>query len=738
MYDLNDVDVLQQITMGTLPDPDINPGLYYRSNPVGRTSVNEDYLLGALQGATTQMYNQGIGNQPIYNNYATYNNAQSYRPTYNYGGVQMGASYNQNQYGQVQPYFASSFANFNPQINGDRFKGPYEGLEDIVGNDTTMILIPPPESQNGMLTAEQIEYLDNKKNNPLYIGYGKEEELFGNKNIQRTNSYVDPRTGMTPYQQYFNSTAPSYNTGNGYNAFNAYRYGGMSTFQQPQQAVVNNNNNDPIKAMMAGNYGNSKIRELQDMEMDEFVSLDMIRAELVNAGRNYLVYATEYFKNMEHKLFYEEILGSYIDFENMLMQCTPNTKEYADCKFAIESTRSNLNEWLISIGFVDKEKPDYFVAPNYIPERFRPYFRPDFLSFDKLPLSYYRGPIIEYYDPRIHDIASRDLRSPHNMDQETIMKMPIDQAAGLAIAANLKNLNYDERIPGINLDTVRYLKAITVDVKFGGRVLGGIYDSDETVSTATEAYENAFNNAYRLYGPPINQRVLINKQYDSYKRKATMIAKMKGEQPDLEKIKKSFLSTYTMSKKNEKAPSRDKLVEMEQLNFLNTLNSASLVKPRTFEDARNEFVNQMATEYHNAFDNMSLCQFLDNFWQLQREDWIREHIGTGRPNRDMSRKFDPTAYKNLLTLHQVRDNYTNQLMDDGRYNNNSFNINDYEVTQNGMVRKKSTGEVVPINTNGGMLTLVDRPDEERLNKWNSYVHSLKQTKVNRILGLGGE
>jgi len=88
-------------------------------------------------------------------------------------------------------------------------------------------------------------------------------------------------------------------------------------------------------------------------------------------------------------------------------------------------------------------------------------------------------------------------------------------------------------------------------------------------------------------------------------------------------------------------------------------------------------LNLMSYNLHQALDNHSLCEFLeDDLWKLQREFWIRDNLKLNG-NRDLSTTYNSSDYNELLKLHNSStSSYVSDLLNNSRYDNN---LDDIEI-----------------------------------------------------------
>lgn len=88
------------------------------------------------------------------------------------------------------------------------------------------------------------------------------------------------------------------------------------------------------------------------------------------------------------------------------------------------------------------------------------------------------------------------------------------------------------------------------------------------------------------------------------------------------------------------------------------------------------WISVAKNNYHTAFDNHSLCQFIEeDYPKLALDQWIGENIKKNA-SRDLSSVYNSRDYNELLKIHQSSNPYLNELMDVSRYDNN---LDDMEI-----------------------------------------------------------
>lgn len=83
------------------------------------------------------------------------------------------------------------------------------------------------------------------------------------------------------------------------------------------------------------------------------------------------------------------------------------------------------------------------------------------------------------------------------------------------------------------------------------------------------------------------------------------------------------------------------------------------------------FLQEQLKNYHEALDNHSLCEFLEeDLPRLNREIWISKYINKNA-SKDLYKTYDSKAYNQLLMMHSSSNPYLNELMNSSKYDNNT-------------------------------------------------------------------
>lgn len=117
--------------------------------------------------------------------------------------------------------------------------------------------------------------------------------------------------------------------------------------------------------------------------------------------------------------------------------------------------------------------------------------------------------------------------------------------------------------------------------------------------------------------------------------------------------------------------------EYQQMRFLQQIVDQPPLQTNAMRTANN--ISTISSNYHKAFDNMSLCEFLeDHLWKFQREEWIKNNIDL-KNGRDFSRLYSSKDYNDLLRLHSSSSGgnpYLDRILNNSGYDNN---LDDMEV-----------------------------------------------------------
>lgn len=185
-------------------------------------------------------------------------------------------------------------------------------------------------------------------------------------------------------------------------------------------------------------------------------------------------------------------------------------------------------------------------------------------------------------------------------------------------------------------------------------------------------------NSYGGYMPFISlqqQQAFMASQIELQKMKHRCANKFLGKDSDEE-----FLDRlYNPNNKANQLP-KEKIQENQEWNILqryiyciNNPNSYLIDNP--YQRQAN-FIILQSKNYHEAFDNHSLCEFLEeDLPRLNREFWIAAHINKNS-TRNLNAMYNSKDYNELLKMHRSSNPYLNEILDNSRYDNN---LDDMEI-----------------------------------------------------------
>ena len=152
---------------------------------------------------------------------------------------------------------------------------------------------------------------------------------------------------------------------------------------------------------------------------------------------------------------------------------------------------------------------------------------------------------------------------------------------------------------------------------------------------------------------------------------------------ELEEIANPKMPTDTRTQ--EEIQNDREFAEMQRLSMLQ-----NMPQPESRMQRKARLIGDMSYNMHQAFDNMSLCEFLnDHFWKLREEQWLRENVDMNA-GRNLRNTYSSDTYNELLGMHKSSNPYTSQILDSSRYESS---MNDLELGLPGIVeaqrRKKA-------------------------------------------------
>ena len=215
-------------------------------------------------------------------------------------------------------------------------------------------------------------------------------------------------------------------------------------------------------------------------------------------------------------------------------------------------------------------------------------------------------------------------------------------------------------------------------------------------------YGNTFSSPYGQSGySPYGSSYSTYGGYTPYISPVAM-QKYQEQQVELFKIKYRLANHYTGNEVNEdyldklcnpNNPIHQKTEEQRSIEedhrfmmYLTNVSNGLIQVPKSYAQHQAEMLNLMSYNKHQALDNHSLCEFLEeDLWRLQREEWIRKNIKING-SRDLSAVYNSNDYNELLKLHNSSTNpYINDLLNISRYDNN---LDDIEIGMNAALERE--------------------------------------------------
>ena len=196
------------------------------------------------------------------------------------------------------------------------------------------------------------------------------------------------------------------------------------------------------------------------------------------------------------------------------------------------------------------------------------------------------------------------------------------------------------------------------------------------------SYGNSYSyNNYGGYSPfisPVAMQQYQNQQVELFKMKYRLANHYVGNDIDEEYLDRLCNPNNPIHQKTEEQRSIDE--EHRFMQYVSAVAAGRIQVPKSYAQQQADILNQMSYNKHQALDNHSLCEFLEeDLWRLQREEWIRQNIKING-NRDLSAVYNSNDFNELLKLHNSSTNpYVNDLLNNSRYDNN---LDDIEIGMN--------------------------------------------------------
>lgn len=200
--------------------------------------------------------------------------------------------------------------------------------------------------------------------------------------------------------------------------------------------------------------------------------------------------------------------------------------------------------------------------------------------------------------------------------------------------------------------------------------------------TGYSQYDNSYSyNNYGGYSPfisPVAIQQYQNQQMELFKIKYRLANHYVGNEVDENYLDMLCNPNNPIRKKTEEQKSIDE--DHKFMQYVSAVANGRIQVPISYAQQQAGMLNQMSYNKHQALDNHSLCEFLEeDLWRLQREEWIRQNIKVNG-NRDLSAVYNSSDFNELLKLHNSSSNpYISDLLNNSKYDNN---LNDIEVGMN--------------------------------------------------------
>lgn len=212
-------------------------------------------------------------------------------------------------------------------------------------------------------------------------------------------------------------------------------------------------------------------------------------------------------------------------------------------------------------------------------------------------------------------------------------------------------------------------------------------------------YSRGSNDYYNPFaGSPYQTQQLMNPyaySYNSYGNYRPFMSMQQQQQivqnnVTLQKLRHKIAFTYLGKPCNEEyldelynpnnkanIKTQEQIEKEREWQYIQRATYYSTQPPVDHEEIRlAAFMQLQSKNFHDAFDHHSLCQFIeDDFWKLQREQWIAQNIKRNA-SRDLASVYSSRDYNELLNMHRSNNPYINDILNISRYDNN---IDDMEV-----------------------------------------------------------
>lgn len=230
---------------------------------------------------------------------------------------------------------------------------------------------------------------------------------------------------------------------------------------------------------------------------------------------------------------------------------------------------------------------------------------------------------------------------------------------------------------------------------YGASQFGNPYGSNDMYYNGNNPYANNnyfnqcgyYNNGYQNYygGSPIMYQQQAKQQQKMLKLQHKIVGTFFGKEYTEEELEELVNPTVRMNKIPRKEMEMRR--EFNQMQYYQSLVDQPPLETNAMRTAR--YLNEMSNNYHEAFDNMSMRDFLaDELWKLKREFWISENVKMN--GKDLSGTYSSSDYNELLNMHRSSNPYVNELLDTSRYDNN---LDDMEIGLPTLVKAREQRQI---------------------------------------------
>ena len=205
------------------------------------------------------------------------------------------------------------------------------------------------------------------------------------------------------------------------------------------------------------------------------------------------------------------------------------------------------------------------------------------------------------------------------------------------------------------------------------------YDPYGNTFSQQRTYGNPYSysnyNGYTPYMSPVAMQQYQNQQIELFKTKYRLVRNYLGKEVDEEYLDRLCNPNNPANRKTQEQATIDE--DFKFIQYVSAVANGRIQTPRPQAYIIADNLNKMFEDFHNEYDDHSLCQFLEeDLWRLQRDEWIRKNVNLNG-NRNLSAVYNSNTFNELLRLHNGSTNqYINDLLNNSRYDNN---LDDIEV-----------------------------------------------------------